>query len=84
MSSSSFLTITLFFSLSVSAYAIPEQPSLESVPSPALQIARRVASMENEKDLPSRAVWLGKKAAQNTRLAYEAQASRKTKKKRPN
>jgi hypothetical protein len=83
MSSTLFLTITLF-SLSASAFAIPQQPTPESVPSPALQIARRVAAMENDKDLPSRAVWLGKKVALNTRLAYEAQASRKTKKKHPN
>ena len=83
MNSSSLLLIPLFLSLSASAFAIPEQPSRET-PSPVLQIARRVASMENEKDLPSRAVWLGKKVALNTRMAFEAQATRKPKKKHPN
>ena len=78
--------ISLFaFSLLVissSAFAVPMQPSpVEEDNSPALQMARRVASMENDKDLPSRAVWLGKKAASNTRLAYQAKAACKHAKK---
>ena len=46
-----------------SARALPVQPEPVEQSSPGLQLARRVASMENNKDLPSRAVWLGKKAA---------------------
>ena len=49
----------------------------EGTPSRALQQARRVASMENDHDLPSRAVWLGQKAARNSKLAF-AKQSKKT------
>jgi len=55
--------------LSSTAIAYPEQPSPQAGPSPALQMARRVASMENERDLPSRAVWLGRKVAHSSRMA---------------
>lgn len=42
-----------------------------SVPSRGFQIARRVAQLENQKDLPSRAVWLSNRVIDNDRsLAY--------------
>lgn len=84
MNHTALLAIVLL-AVSAPAFALPEQPSPAVVdPSPVLQIAHRVASMENEKDLPSRAVWLGKKAALNTRLASSAKIERKTRKKHVN
>lgn len=52
-----FLTSSLAF-----ANVTPPDESL----SRALQVARRVASMENDHDLPSRAVWLGQRVAKNS------------------
>jgi len=84
MNHAALLAIALL-AVSAPAFALPEHPSPAlSNPSPGLQIARRVASMENEKDLPSRAVWLGKKAALNSRLASSTQSGRKTRKKHVN
>jgi hypothetical protein len=80
MRTTSLLSAALLLGAS-SAFAIPAQPVSPPASSPALLIARRVAAMENNRDLPSRAVWLGKKAAQNTRLAYTAPASPKLRKK---
>ena len=65
------------------AHAVPEQPAPFEENSRALQLARRVATMENYKDLPSRAVWLGKKAAKSTRLAFKAKATKSKKKLAP-
>ena len=63
------------------AHAAPVQPEPMEEPSPALLLARRVASMENSKDLPSRAVWLSRIAAHSTRLAMQTkQIARKKKK----
>ncbi len=42
----------------------------------ALQQARRVASMENGKDLPSRAFRLGQRAAKNSKIAFEHKAAK--------
>lgn len=43
----------------------------ESMDSPAMRLAKRVAAMENQRDLPSRAVWLSHRVAKNSRdLAY--------------
>lgn len=64
------------------AHAIPEEPSTTELDSPALQLAHRVAAMENGKDLPSRAVWLSKKAASTTLLAYQSKPAKKTSKKK--
>jgi hypothetical protein len=75
------LVVALGILLSASAYAVPSQPAPFEESSPALQLARRVASMENNKDLPSRAVWLGKKAAKTSQLAYKSK--RKAAKKKP-
>lgn len=44
------------------AQVTPPQETL----SRALQQARRVASMENDHDIPSRAVWLGQRVAKNS------------------
>lgn len=68
MAKQTFLVLGFLVSTTV-AHAYPNQPQSVEENSPALQLARRVAAMENSKDLPSRAVWLGKKAAQNSRLA---------------
>jgi hypothetical protein len=54
--------MTFGFGLSSFANVAPPQESL----SRALQQARRVASMENDHDLPSRAVWLGQRVAKNS------------------
>lgn len=49
----------------------------------AMQLAKRVAAMENSKDLPSRAVWLSNRVVKNSRsLAYQVVKS-KASKKRP-
>jgi|GEM_PF-5456794 len=54
-------------------------PPTESL-SRALQVARRVASMENDHDLPSRAVWLGQRVAKNSiKLATKYQPKQKKK-----
>jgi hypothetical protein len=76
---------TFFLLLAVfafgSAHAAPAQPDPVEESSPALQLARRVASMENSKDLPSRAFWLSRIAARNTRVAMQTHPAPKTKKK---
>lgn len=47
-----------------------------------MQLAKRVAAMENSRDLPSRAVWLSNRVIKNSRdLAYVR--SKPAKKKRP-
>ncbi len=74
---------TVFFILSLSlagaasfAQVTPPQETL----SRALQQARRVASMENDNDLPSRAVWLGQRVAKNSeKLAVKDQPKKKKK-----
>lgn len=78
-----FAAAAFFLTTAPRAHALPVQPAPFEESSPALQLARRVASMENSKDLPSRAVWLGKQAAHTTQLAYQPKAPRKAKKKKP-
>jgi hypothetical protein len=69
--------------ISFNAQAFPEQPSPMEPSSPVLQLAHRVASMENSKDLPSRAFWLSKLAAASTiRLAYQNKSPAKSKNKK--
>jgi hypothetical protein len=65
-------TLFLVLFLSASGVAMADE-------SPAMQIAKRVAIMENSRDLPSRAVWLSNRVAHNSReLAYvRAKASKK-------
>jgi hypothetical protein len=65
-----FTVICLGLVTTQAAFANPVQVPVEET-SPALQLARRVATMENSKDLPSRAVWLGRKVASNARIAYQ-------------
>jgi hypothetical protein len=55
-----FLSILLGFSTS----ALASQPKQEEN-SLGLQMAKRLASMENSRDLPSRAVWLSQRVAKN-------------------
>lgn len=50
------------------------------VTSRALQQARRVASMENGHDLPSRAVWLGQRVAKNDERLEVASAKKPARK----
>ncbi|HEY8279730.1 MAG TPA: hypothetical protein VIH99_08910 [Bdellovibrionota bacterium] len=66
-----FFTITLSQLAALAALASPVQPAEETF-SRALQQAKRVAAMENDQDLPSRAVWLGQRAAKNSRLSFES------------
>ena len=62
--------------LGFSSAAYAGLDATEGTPSRALQQARRVASMENENDLPSRAVWLGQKAAHSSKLALQKQSKK--------
>ncbi|MGZ3651149.1 MAG: hypothetical protein ACXVB9_06235 [Bdellovibrionota bacterium] len=82
MKTFSLLAFGILLASSTAAFAVPVQPAPVEEVSPALQMARRVASMENGKDLPSRAVWLGKKAARNSRLAYGLKTETKHAKKK--
>jgi hypothetical protein len=65
-------TLFLVLFLSASSVAFADE-------SPAMQLAKRVATMENSRDLPSRAVWLSNRVIQNSRgLAYvRTRASKK-------
>jgi hypothetical protein len=81
MTSKFFFAFFVAFSV-VTAQASPVAPAPVEPASPALQLARRVASMENNKDLPSRAVWLSKQVAAKTRLAYQTQVKPKGSKKK--
>lgn len=65
--------------LAIPAFAAAVQAT-EGTPSRALQQSRRVASMENDKDLPSRAVWLGHRVAKNSKIAFQEKSSRKQRK----
>ncbi len=56
------------------AFAAPLQPAEETF-SRALQQAKRVASMENEKDLPSRAFWLSRRVAKRAKLVCQQKIS---------
>lgn len=67
--------------LSISAQASVSVQT-ESDESLAVQIARRVAAMENSKDLPSRAVWLTSRVAKNSK-ALALQASKEQSRKKP-
>ena len=82
MTKTSFSVLCLFVaSVSASAIAATNQPAPVEESSPALQLARRVAAMENSKDLPSRAVTLGQRAAKNSKLALRSPGTPKKKKK---
>jgi len=72
------IILSATFLLSSAAFANVSPPD-ESL-SRALQVARRVASMENEHDLPSRAVWLGQRVAKNSiKLTSKTQPKQKKK-----
>ena len=81
MAKISFVVLGMLWTVS-SSFALPVQPAPSEESSPALQLARRVALMENDKDLPSRAMWLGKKAALSSRLPVKPRAVRKAPKKK--
>lgn len=72
------IVLGLVFTFSASASEVPSAPATNSR---ALQAARRVASMENGNDLPSRAFRLGQRAAKNSKLAYEVKTSKRGQKK---
>lgn len=60
------LTVAIVAGIFASSLAFANVTPPEETLSRALQQARRVASMENEQDLPSRAVWLGQRVAKNS------------------
>jgi hypothetical protein len=71
------LSVSLGLLLGGSAFAAEEA----SDTSRALLLARRVARMENQKDLPSRAVWLSNRVVRNSRsLAFHQEPKAKSKK----
>ncbi len=75
------LSTILSFCAGTAAFANVSNSHEETL-SRALQQARRVATMENDQDLPSRAVWLGQRVAKNSvKLAVKSQP--KLKKKNP-
>jgi hypothetical protein len=67
--------LLVLFSLTGTASANVSPPA--EIQSRALQLARRVAAMENGHDLPSRAVWLGQRVAKNSER-LEVDAEKKT------
>ena len=69
------LVVASLLSLPALADTRHESPSL------AAQMAKRIAAMENGRDLPSRAVWLSQRVVNNNRLlAYNAPKQAKPKK----
>lgn len=67
--------LLILFSLAGTASANVSSPA--EIQSRALQQAKRVAAMENGHDLPSRAVWLGRRVAMNSER-LEVDSSKKT------
>lgn len=64
--------IAIGFLTGSAAFASAIQPSEESF-SRALQQAKRVASLENDQDIPSRAIALSQRVAKNSHsLAFQA------------
>ena len=58
--------------------AAPLRPSAIEETSRALQQAKRVASSEKDKSPPSRAVWLGRRVARHSKLAFEESSVKPT------
>lgn len=55
----------------------------EAGTSRAFQVARRVAQLENQKDVPSRAVWLSNRVVKNSRsLAFHQEEAPKARAKK--
>jgi hypothetical protein len=78
-----FLLTALLLGFGTSSFGNVAPPTQETL-SRALQQARRVASMENDHDLPSRAVWLGQRAAKNSaKLALKDLSKTKKKPRAP-
>ena len=75
-----FTFIAISFFVTVSASASEMQVS-EGSASRALQQARRVASMENDNDLPSRAFKLGQRVAKKFKVAYQVKPGKASSKK---
>lgn len=57
----------LFVSLILASLTAPIAGAQETTPALGLVLAQRVAAQENERGLPSRAVWLGNRVVQNDR-----------------
>lgn len=71
--------LSLFLGFTAFGSEIPEPAHAR-----AFVLAKRVAAMENSKDLPSRAVWLGNRVVSNSRsLAFVNAKTEKNPKKRP-
>jgi hypothetical protein len=56
----------IFCSVGFSTACLAQVTPPDELQSRALQQARRVAAMENDRDLPSRGYWLGQRAAKNS------------------
>ena len=75
------LTFSLFLGLLLGGSTFASEAAPDT--SRGLLLARRVARMENQKDLPSRAVWLSNRVVRNSRsLAFHQEAKPKASKKR--
>lgn len=57
----------LLVSLTLTSLVAPLAGAQEAAPALGLVLAQRVAAQENERGLPSRAVWLGNRVVQNDR-----------------
>lgn len=73
------ISMALLFGTAASAQVIHP----EELNSRALQQARRVASMEKDREQPSRAVWLGQRVAKNFAKLSVKEERPKQKKKGP-